>query len=469
MPNSNPDTNTNTNTENVLAEADRGLDQSLERLFALLAIPSISTDDAYKDHCAEAANWLVRELGQLGFEAAARPTNGHPIVLAKTPGDGPRALFYGHYDVQPVDPLELWNSDPFDPQMVKDEAGTQRIVARGASDDKGQIMTFIEACRAFKQANGALPMGLTVMIEGEEETGSTHLGAFIKANKSELAADIALVCDTDMWDPQTPSITTSLRGLVGEEVEIECAARDLHSGMYGSAARNPNQLLAELIASLRNPDGSVAIEGFYNGVHETPEDLKKSWETLDFDAASFLGEVGLSVPAGEKDRTVFEQVTARPTCEINGIWGGYTGKGFKTVIPAKASAKISFRLVSDQDPQKIREAFRAHIKQRLPKDCTASFAEHGAAPAITVPLEGPFMSKARAALEAEWGKPPVLAGSGGSIPVVEKFKTMVGLDTLLIGFALEDDNIHSPNEKYDLQSFHKGIRSWVRILSAFAQ
>lgn len=456
-------------TEKVLSAVDAGLDQSLERLFELLRMPSISTDPAYKTNCADTADWLVKELTDLGFEAEARPTAGHPVVLARTGGEGPRALFYGHYDVQPVDPLELWSSDPFDPQIVTGKDGAKRIVARGASDDKGQVMTFVEACRAFKQATGALPMGLTLMIEGEEETGSTHLEAFMKQNRADLAADIALVCDTDMWDAATPSITTSLRGLVGEEVELSCANRDLHSGMYGSAARNPNQLLADIISSLRNADGSVAVEGFYEGVHEPAEELKQSWAKLDFDPDQFLGEVGLSAPAGEKDRTVFEQTTARPTCEINGISGGYTGEGFKTVIPAKARAKVSFRLVGDQNPEKVRAAFRAHVEARLPRDCTARFWEHGAAPAITVPLDGPFMAKARKALEKEWGTAPVLAGSGGSIPVVEKFKTMIGLDTLLIGFALEDDNIHSPNEKYNLESFHRGIRSWVRILSAFAQ
>lgn len=455
-------------TDKVLAQVDTALDQSLDRLFALLRIPSISTDPAYKSHCTQAANWLVEELKGLGFVAEAHATKGHPIVLARTGGDGPRALFYGHYDVQPVDPLELWHSDPFDPQVVENEAGTKQIVARGASDDKGQVLTFIEACRAFKEVHGHLPVGLTLMIEGEEESGGENLEPFMMAKRDALAADIALVCDTDMWNATTPSITTSLRGLVAEEITISAARRDLHSGMYGAAARNPNQVLADIIASLRNPDGSVALDGFYDGIPEVPDEISKMWDNLDFDPKAFLGEIGLSVPAGETGRSVFEQITARPTCEINGMSGGYTGEGFKTVIPAKARAKISFRLVGGQNPDKVRETFRAHVRARLPKDCTVEFVDHGTSPGISVPLDGPFMAKARAALEAEWGKPAVLAGSGGSIPVVEKLKRLTGLDTLLIGFAHEDDNIHSPNEKYNLESFHRGIRSWVRILSAFA-
>lgn len=455
-------------TDKVLAEVDASLDQSLERLFALLRIPSISTDPAYKGDCARAADWLVQELTELGFEARSHATNGHPIVLAKSSGEGPRALFYGHYDVQPVDPLDLWDADPFDPKILSDKQGTKRIVARGASDDKGQVMTFIEACRAFKKAHGHLPLGLTIMIEGEEESGGENLEPFMTRHAQDLEADIALVCDTDMWNRTTPSITTSLRGLVAEEVIVTAASRDLHSGMYGSAARNPNQVLAEIIASLRNADGGVAVKGFYQGVPEAAQELKKIWSSLDFNPDEFLGEIGLSIPAGEQNRSVFEQITARPTCEINGLSGGYTGEGFKTVIPAQARAKISFRLVGGQDPDDVRSAFRAHVRARLPGDCKVEFIEHGTSPGISVPLDGPLMAKARQALLDEWGKPAVLAGSGGSIPVVEKLKRLTGLDTLLIGFALEDDNIHSPNEKYNLESFHRGIRSWVRILAGFA-
>ena len=464
-------TATSSQLDAVLAAVDSGLDQSLERLFDLLRIKSISTDPAYASECRRAADWLVSELNGLGFEASARPTPGHPVVVAHGPEQqGPHVLFYAHYDVQPVDPLALWHTDPFEPQLREAADGRKIIVARGASDDKGQMLTFIEACRAYKAATGSLPVRVSLMLEGEEESGGKNLPPFMEANRDELGtADIALVCDTDMWDRTTPSITAMLRGLVGEEVEITAANKDLHSGMFGNAARNPNQVLADIIASLRAPDGSVAIEGFYDDVAEITPELKAQWAGLGFDEQEFLGEVGLSAPAGEQGRSVLETLWARPTCEINGMWGGYTGDGFKTVIPAKATAKISFRLVSGMQPEKIRAAFRRHVEARLPPDCTVKFAEHGGSPAITVPTDGPYLRKALAGLTGEWGKPAVVTGSGGSIPVVGEFKRILGLDTLLIGFAQIDDQIHSPNEKYDLESFHRGIRSWVRVLAELAE
>ncbi|KKC35885.1 hypothetical protein WH87_15055 [Devosia epidermidihirudinis] len=463
-------TSVQTSLDRVLAEVDAGLEQSLERLYTLLRIKSISTDPAYAAECQRAADWIAAELNGLGFEAAARPTPGHPVVVAHGPKqDGTHVLFYAHYDVQPVDPLNLWHTDPFEPVLKTDANGRQVIVARGASDDKGQMMTFIEACRAWKKATGSLPVQISLMLEGEEESGGKNLPPFMEANRAELgAADIALVCDTDMWDRQTPSITTMLRGLVAEEIEISCASLDLHSGMFGNAARNPNQLLAEIISSLRNPDGSVAIEGFYDDVAEISPELKAQWQGLGFDQAGFLGDVGLSVPAGEQGRSVLETIWARPTCEINGMSGGYTGDGFKTVIPAKASAKISFRLVSGMQPEKIRAAFRKHVQDRLPADCTVSFSNHGGSPAITVPDDGIYLRQALDGLSGEWDKKAVITGSGGSIPVVGEFKNILGLDSLLIGFAHVDDAIHSPNEKYDLESYHRGIRAWVRVLAAFA-
>lgn len=454
----------------VLAQVDAGLEQSLERLYALLRIKSISTDPAYAAECQRAAEWIVGELSGLGFDAAALITPGHPVVVAHGPEQaGPHVLFYAHYDVQPVDPLNLWHTDPFEPVLKTDAQGRRIIVARGASDDKGQMMTFIEACRAWKAATGSLPVRISLMLEGEEESGGKNLPPFMEAHRAELgAADIALVCDTDMWDRQTPSVTTMLRGLVAEEIEITCADKDLHSGMFGNAARNPNQLLAEIIASLRAPDGSVTLPGFYDDVAEISPELKTQWQGLGFDQAGFLGEAGLSIPAGEQDRSVLEMVWARPTCEINGMIGGYTGDGFKTVIPAKASAKISFRLVSGMLPEKIRAAFRQHVQDRIPADCSVRFIEHGGSPAITVPSDGVYLRQALEGLSSEWGKPAVITGSGGSIPVAGDFKRILGLDTLLIGFAQVDDQIHSPNEKYDLDSFHRGIRSWVRVLASFA-
>ncbi len=453
----------------ALSHADSNLDSSLARLRDLISIKSISTDPAFAAECRRAADWLVAELKAEGFDASARPTPGHPVVVAHGPSvEGPTVVFYAHYDVQPVDPIELWDTDPFTLTEVKQPSGETHLVARGTSDDKGQLLTFVEACRAIRAVTGTLPLNVKFCLEGEEESGSTNLAAFLESAKAELAADVALVCDTDLLDPQTPSITTMLRGLVGEEIEITAADMDLHSGMYGNAARNPNQVLAEIIASLRNPDGSVALAGFYDDVAELDDITRESFAKLGFDGGKFLGAVGLSIPAGEKDRSVLEQIVSRPTCEINGIIGGYTGEGFKTVIPAKARAKISFRLVSGMDPDKIRASFRAHVRERLPADCSVTFHEHGGSRAISVPTTGPHLGKARDALTAEWGKEAVLRGSGGSIPVAGDFKRIMGLDTLLIGFANADDRIHSPNEKYNLTSYCKGIRSWIRILAALA-
>ncbi len=462
-------TDANASLDAILSHVDDHMDDSLERLFTLLRIASISTDPEYKGQCLEAAEWLTSELSGLGFDAAVRPTAGHPMVVGHQRTDhGPNVLFYGHYDVQPVDPLDLWSSDPFDPS-IGEEDGKKVIQARGASDDKGQLMTFVEACRAYKAVRGALPVGVSILFEGEEESGSPSLDAFLAENAEELKADIALVCDTDMWDEKTPSIITMLRGLVADQITIKAASRDLHSGMYGGAARNPNQVLAEIIASLRNPDGSVAVDGFYDDVPDLPDSVAEQWKRLPFDDNAYLGEVGLSQPAGEKSRSVLEQIAARPTCEINGVWGGYTGEGFKTVIPAQASAKISFRLVGDQDPHKIRAAFRKHVEDMLPPDCTVSFHDHGASPASVVPADGPMLQKALVALTDEWGREAAVAGSGGSIPIVGDFKRKLGMDSLLIGYAQTNDRIHSPNEKYDLTSYHKGIRSWVRVLGGLSR
>ena len=455
----------------VLDAVDAGLDASLERLFDLLRIPSISTDPAHKPDCQRAADWIAAELNGLGFAAAARPTPGHPMVVAHSSAaaSGPHVLFYAHNDVQPVDPLSHWEIPPFEPRLVPVDGGGTWIVGRGASDDKGQLMTFVEACRAWKTAAGGLPIKVTILFEGEEESGSPSLDAFLQANKDELSVDFALVCDTDMWDATTPAITTMLRGLVGEEVEITAANRDLHSGMFGGAARNPINVLAGILAETHDADGRITIPGFYDGVTELSAAVQEQWRGLSFDEAKFLGDIGLGIPAGERGRSVLEQIWSRPTCEVNGIIGGYTGAGFKTVIPGKASAKVSFRLVAGQDPAKIRAAFRDFIRARLPADCSATFKSHIEAPATSQPSDGLWLSRARTALGEEWGHAAATIGSGGSIPIVGDFKRVLGLDSLLIGFAQLDNRIHSPNEKYDLPSFHRGIRSWARILAAFAQ
>ncbi len=455
--------------EDVLSTIDANQGGALDRLFALLAIPSISAIPAHFPDCDRAADWLARELRELGFDASRQDTPGRPMVVgsakAKT-RDAPHVLFYGHYDVQPADPLELWTTPPFEPRLADGPNG-QRIVARGACDDKGQLMTFLEACRAFRQ-NGGLPCNVSVLFEGEEETGSPSLPAFLAKNAWTLKADLALVCDTAMWDAKTPAITTMLRGLALEEVVIHAAYRDLHSGLYGGAAINPIRVLARIIADLHDSNGAVALPGFYDGVEELPEEIAEQWRGLDFDDEAFLGGVGLSVPAGEKGRSTLEMIWSRPTCDVNGIVGGYIGEGTKTVLPAKASAKVSFRLVGKQNPERVSQAFRAFVKARLPADVTAEFVPHGGSPAIALSSRGEALRRTRRALEAEWGKPPALIGSGGSIPVVGAFKRELNMDSLLVGFGLDDDAIHSPNEKYQLSSFHKGARSWARILAGLA-
>jgi acetylornithine deacetylase/succinyl-diaminopimelate desuccinylase-like protein len=456
----------------VLERIDRDLDASLDRLFALLRIQSVSTDPAYSQHCKAAAEYVAADLRTIGFDTDVRPTEGHPVVVGKS-GTGkangkPRVLFYGHYDVQPVDPLSLWTTPPFEPRIETLPGGRKIIVARGACDDKGQAMTFIEACRAYKAVTGALPLPITMMIEGEEECGSKHLFGFVRDHADEFKLDLALVCDTSMWDQKTPAITTSLRGLVYEEVRLTCADRDLHSGLFGGAAQNPLRVLSRILAAMHDEQGRVTIPGFYDDVKELPPEIRAELAALNLTAEHFLGQVGLKQPAGEKDHMLIEQIATRPTAEINGIVGGYTGEGAKTVIPSKASAKVSFRLVGAQDPKKIREAFRAFVKARLPVDCTVEFANFADSSALQLPFDSPALDKARTALAQEWGRKAVTIGAGGSIPIVGEFKSVLGMDSLMVGFALDDDRVHSPNEKFDLTSFHKGIRSWARILDALA-
>jgi acetylornithine deacetylase/succinyl-diaminopimelate desuccinylase-like protein len=455
--------------DKVLDRIDQDLDRSLDRLFSLLRIRSISTDPAYREECRKAAEHLAQDLAGLGFEVSVRPTAGHPVVVGKAEnGGGPRALFYGHYDVQPVDPLDLWESPPFEPQIKNLGPGRKAIIGRGACDDKGQLMTFVEACRAWKAVTGRLPLLITFMLEGEEECGSEHLFGFVRNNAAEFRRDLALVCDTGMWNPQTPAVTTSLRGLVYEEVRLRCADRDLHSGLFGGAAHNPIRILAKVLAALHDANGRITIPGFYDDVPELPADIRADLQALNLTAKEFLGQVGLKTLAGEKDRMLIEQISTRPTCDVNGILGGYTGEGAKTVIPAVASAKVSFRLVGDQDPEKISQSFRAFVRERLPADCSAEFSNFTSAPAIQLAFDNPALAKARAALAAEWGRKAVTIGSGGSIPIVGEFREVLGMDSLLVGFALDDDRVHSPNEKYDLASFHKGTRSWARILAELA-
>jgi len=453
----------------VLDTIDADLDKSLERLFAFLRLQSISTDPAFAEQCRATAKFVADDLTGLGFDAEVRKTTGHPVVVAKSGnGTGPRVLFYGHYDVQPVDPLNLWKTPPFEPRIEELPGGRKIIVARGACDDKGQLMTFVEALRAFKAVTGELPLPVTIMIEGEEECGSKALFPFLRENAKEFKADMALVCDTGMWNADTPSITTSLRGLVYEEVTVTCADRDLHSGLFGGAAQNPIRLLNRILTAIHDDNGRITIPGFYDGVPELPADIKADLKALNLTPDEFLGQVGLKIPAGEKDRMLIEQISTRPTCDVNGITGGYTGEGAKTVIASQASAKVSFRLVGSQNPEKVRDSFRAFVRARIPADCKVEFENHACSGALQLPFDLPALVKARTALAEEWGKKAVTVGAGGSIPIVGDFKSVLGMDTLMVGFALDDDRVHSPNEKFDLKSFHKGTRSWARIIAALA-
>ncbi len=456
----------------VLKALDENTEAALARLVEILKIPSISTDPAHNDDCARAADWCAATLADIGFEASVRSTNGQPMVVGhyRAEGEGviPHVLFYGHYDVQPADPLEEWDSPPFEPRMADDGTNGKIIVGRGTSDDKGQFMTFLEACQAWKSVHGALPVSVTVLLEGEEESGSPSLGPFLDANAEELKADLALVCDTGQWDAASPAITTMLRGLAHAEIIITGPSRDLHSGMYGGPAQNAIRVLTSILGDLQDAEGRVKIPGFYDGIiAPTPEQLAQ-WVALGVDDKTYLAAIGLERMAGEQDHSLLEQLWSRPTAEINGIIGGYTGPGSKTVIPSKASSKLTFRLVPGQEPDKIINGFKKFVSDRLPADCSVEYLESGGSLAVGFDVTAPAFRCTAEALEEEWGKAPVLMGCGGSIPIVESFQTKLGMDSLLVGFALDDDRIHAPNEKYNLISFHKGARSWARILEKLA-
>src|SRR5260221_7055926 len=328
----------NARLQRVVDRIDADFDNSLERLFALLRIKSISADPANAGDCKAAADHLAKDIATLGFTAEVRPTAGHPAIVAKAnggPAGRPHVLFYGHYDVQPVDPLNLWHRPPFEPAVTDHADRRKIIVARGAEDDKGQLMTFVEACRAWKQVTGSLPVDVTIVIEGEEEVGSKNFVPFLEKNKDDLRADFALVCDTGMWDQNTPAITTSLRGLVYEEVRIKAANRDLHSGIFGGGAQNPIRVLTRILGSLHDDNSHITIPGFYDGVKDLPPDILAQWKKLNLSPDSFLKPIELSIPAGVKSRLLIEQISSRPTCDVNCIIDGYTGEGSKTVIPAE--------------------------------------------------------------------------------------------------------------------------------------
>ena len=456
------------NTDRVLVEIEATLDQARERWFELLRIPSVSAQPAHAADCRQAAAWVQGQLAGMGFTAAMHDTPGQPVVLGHHAGPGPGAphvLFYGHYDVQPAEPLELWTAPPFDPRLTDGPHG-KRVVARGAVDDKGQVMTWLEALRAWHAVTGSMPVRVTVLVEGEEEVGSPNLEPFLLAHKAALSADVAVISDTNMWDIDTPALTTRLRGMAYVQITLKAANKDLHSGLFGGSALNPINALTRILGDLHDADGRVQLPGFYDGVAETPAALLAEWAALRFDEAAFLGGVGLASPAGERGRTALERLWARPTADINGIWGGYQGPGSKTVIAAEAGAKVSFRLVPGQDPAAVVAAFRAFVEARRPPDARIEIEEFAMAPGVAIASDSPFVEAARAALAAEYGRPSVLMGTGGSIPVVESMKRLLGIDSLLLGFGLDDDQVHSPNEKFEWRCFHRGIRAHARLLGA---
>jgi acetylornithine deacetylase/succinyl-diaminopimelate desuccinylase-like protein len=457
--------------DTVLRHADQRLDQSREALFALLRIPSISAQEAHREDCARAAGFVRDRLVALGFRTEIRPTPGHPVVVGHLDGPpgyrGPHILFYGHYDVQPPDPLELWHSPPFEPQLVDGPRG-KRVVARGAVDDKGQTTMFLEALQAWHDAGGGIPAKITAVIEGEEEVGSRNLEPFLVDNKAELKSDIALISDTNMWDFQTPALTTSLRGLTYVQLTVKAAKRDLHSGLYGGSAQNPINAITRIVGDLQDANGRIQLPGFYDKVKPISNAVRAQWESLGFSEAAFLADIGLSIPAGERGYSALERMWARPTADINGIWGGYTGQGAKTVIASEASAKVTFRLVPGQDPDEVFEQFKQFVADRLPAGTTAEYDGGHGSPGVDVNVDSPWVRAAQSALAEEYSKPPVMMGCGGSIPVVVSLKKVLGLDTILMGFGLDDDQIHSPNEKFELACFHHGIRSHVRLLAKFA-
>ncbi len=456
------------NLDLVLKKLDESQEYAEKRLFELLQFKSISTDPKYKKDCYKAAEWLNKQLIEIGFSSSLKRTNGNPMVLAHNDQETADFLFYGHYDVQPVDPESLWLTNPFEPVIEQTENGSV-IRARGAADDKGQLMTFVEACRAIKAVEGKLPCKISLLFEGEEETSSPSLIPFLEGHKDELKSRYALVCDTGMWDPETPSITSSLRGMLSEEIAIRGPNRDLHSGLFGGAVPNPLQIMSKLIAGLHLNDGRVNIPNFYQGVEKTSSDLLRQWEKLQFSEKEFLKNLGLSQSVGETFFSTLEKLWSRPTCEINGLWGGYINEGFKTVIPSEAYAKISFRLVGNQDPEKIRKEFRNKLRQELPADFDITFSDHKGSRATQFSVDSRIMSEAKEALTDEWEREAVFVGGGGSIPIVKHFREILNTDTLLVGFSLNDDQIHSPNEKYNVRSFHKGARSWVRILQRLSR
>ena len=443
--------------EKVLSYIDANKERYLAELTELLSIPSVSSLKEHQEDMQRCAQWIAGHMEHIGMRnVKIFPTEGHPVVYSEwldAPGK-PTVLLYGHYDVQPVDPLNLWTSPPFQ-ATIRGE----NLYARGASDDKGQVFIHLKSVEAMMKNDGVLPVTLKMSIEGEEEIGSDHLDKFVEEHKELLKADLVLISDSSMYEKDVPSICYGLRGLSYMEIEVTGPNRDLHSGSFGGSIHNPVQALTEMIASLHDKNGRVTIPGFYRDVRALTKTERAAYKKLPFSDKKYAKEIGVQKLYGEKGFTTLERLWARPTLECNGIWGGYIGEGAKTVLPAKAYAKISMRLVPDQQSAKISALFEKHIKKIAPKTVTVTVrALHGGEPAIT-PIDSPGVEAAVSALEKGFGKKPLYQREGGSIPIVVQFKKILGIDTVLLGFGLPDENAHSPDEFLNLNNFYGGIRT----------
>lgn len=438
----------------------------LEELINWLRIPSVSADSRHKNEVRNAALYLKERLTHAGVDKAELiETAGHPVVYAEKMVNPslPTVLVYGHYDVQPPDPLDLWTSPPFEP-VVRDE----KIYARGACDDKGQVYMHVKALEIMNQLN-QLPCNVKFMVEGEEEVGSEHLGQFVKTNRDKLNADVILISDTALISLEHPSITVGLRGLSYVEVEVTGPNRDLHSGVYGGAVANPVNVLAKMIAALHDENGRITIPGFYDKVVELSAEEREALNRAPFNLDTYKKELGIDDVHGEQGYTTLERTGIRPTLDVNGIWGGYTGEGAKTVLPSKAYAKISMRLVPHQDHREITDLFTRHFVSLAPRSVKVKVTPlHGGEPVVT-PTNSKAFQAASAAFEEVWGKKPIPTRDGGSIPIVALFKKELGLDSVLMGFGLDSDAIHSPNEHYGLTNFFRGIETIVAFYRHYAR
>jgi acetylornithine deacetylase/succinyl-diaminopimelate desuccinylase-like protein len=441
--------------------------RALEELCAWLRIPSVSARSEHAGDCAEAARFLATELTRLGFTTTIEPTPGHPIVVGEWRQAGPEAptlLIYGHYDVQPAEPLELWTSPPFEP-TIRDG----RLFARGSVDDKGQLYLHVKALEAHLATRGSLPVNVIVLAEGEEEVGSANLEAFLERERTRLACDGVVISDSTMFAPGIPSILSSLRGLAYLELHARGPSSDLHSGMYGGAVVNPAMALARILATMHDAEGRIAIDGFYDDVRPFPDAVREGMRTLPFDETAFRHELGVSALGGEPGFTTLERLWTRPTCEVNGLLSGYTGEGAKTVLPGTAMAKVSFRLVPDQDPGRIAELVQAHVARHAPPGVTVTVqALHGGRP-WRADLQGPLLDAGRLALQAAFDREPVITGEGGSIPVVGDFERILGAPVLLMGFGLPGENAHAPDEWISVANYLTGIRACAMLYEAYGR